>query len=140
MNGHHTSFAHRPGARLRALAAGLACLLPALVAAQGMDEAQMQQMMQQAQKMQECMGKVDQAALQKMAAEGEAFQHKVKGLCAAGKRKQAMSEAMAYAKDVGARPEVKQMRECGKMMKGMMPPMPIPEAPKDDGTHICDGF
>lgn len=131
---------NRPAARQRVPALVLACALPVAVFAQGMNEAQMQQMMEQAQKMQECMGKVDQAAIQEMAMEGQAFEQKVKGLCAAGKRKQAMKEAMAYGKRIGKNKEVKQMRECSKLMQGMMPPMPIPEAPKDDGTHICDGY
>ncbi len=107
-------------------------------AAQGMDEAQMKQMMQNAQKMQACMNEVDQSAMEAMANEGKAFQAKVESLCAAGKRKEAMAEAMTYGKRMQASPELKKMRECGKYMQGMMPDVPVPDAAKDGGKHICD--
>ena len=106
--------------------------------AQSMDQAQMQQMMENAQKMQACMSEVDQAAMEAMASDAQAFQKKIKALCAAGKREQAMSDAIAYGKQVNASPDMKKMRECGKYMQGMMPDMHIPDPTTEDGSHICD--
>ncbi len=111
-----------------------------LVAAQGMDQAQMQQMMENAQKMQACMSEVDQSAMQEMAREAQTFQAEIKALCAAGKRKQALSDAMAYGKRVSTSPEMKKMRECQKYMQGMMPDIAahVPDPETLETSHICD--
>ncbi len=111
-----------------------------LGAAQGMDQAQMQQMMENAQKMQACMSDIDQSAMQEMAREAQTFQAEIKALCAAGKRKQAMSDAMAYGKRVNASPEMKKMRGCQKYMQGMMPDIAahVPDPATLADSHICD--
>lgn len=127
--------------KLNTTAIALALALPALtqsVQAQGMDPAQMQLMMENAQKMQACMSDVDQSAMQAMARDAEAFQQEIKALCAAGKRDQAMSDAMAFAKRIKASPEMQKMQACRKYMEGMMPKIPMLDAPATGGAHICD--
>ena len=122
------------------LVALLSCGLGQSVAAQGMDQAQMQQMMENAQKMQACMSEVDQSAMEAMAREAQTFHAEIKALCAAGKRDQAMSDAMRFGKRVSASPEMLKMQVCQKHMQGMMPDMlrGLPD-PKNPGTsHICD--
>ena len=132
------TFMNRPKAVL--LIALLSSGFGPLVAAQGMDQAQMQQMMENAQKMQACMSEVDQSAMQAMAREAQTFQTEIKALCAAGKRKQAMSDAMAYGQRVNASPEMKKMQACSKYMQGMMPDISaiVPNPTANDGSHICD--
>lgn len=109
-----------------------------LVLAQGMDPAQMQLMMENAQKMQACMSEVDQSAMEAMASDAQAVQQKIKALCAAGKREQAMSDAIAYGQQVNASPEMQKMQACRKYMEGMMPKIPVLDTPTAGGTHICD--
>jgi len=109
-----------------------------LALAQGMDAAQMQQMMENAQKMQACMSEVDQSAMEAMARDAQAFQQQIKALCAAGKRDQAMSDAIAYGQQVNASPEMQKMQACRKYMEGMMPAIPLLDAPTTGGSHICD--
>lgn len=129
---------NRPAHCTPGLFALVLLLAPAFVLAQAPDEAQMRRMMEQAQKMQDCMTKVDQGAMEAMAAEGQAFSKKVEALCAAGKRDEAMSQAMDYGRRISASEEVQQMRKCGEMMKGMMPEIPMPKSPEEGGKHICD--
>lgn len=109
-----------------------------LAHAQGMDPAQMQLMMENAQKMQACMSEVDQSAMEAMARDAQAFQQKIKALCAAGKRDQAMSDAISYGQQVNASPEMQKMQACRKYMEGMMPKIPVLDSPTTDGAHICD--
>ncbi len=106
--------------------------------ATGMDSAQMQLMMENAQKMQACMSEIDASAMEAMARDAQAVQQKIKALCAAGKREQALSDAIAYGKQVNASPEMQKMQGCRQYMKGMMPKITLPDAGTKDGSHICD--
>ena len=96
-------------------------------------------MMEQAQKMQECMGKVDPSVMETMQREGQAMASRVDALCAAGKRDEAQDEAIAYGKKLNASSEFKQVRKCGEMMRGAMPQTTMP-TPEDlaKGLHVCD--
>ena len=114
--------------------------------AQGMSEEQMQQMMQNAQKMQECFGNIDESAYKELEAKGRQMESEIKALCDAGKRDEAMTTAMKYGMEMQNDPQIQQMRKCGEMMKDMMAGMPqpyIPNMPTDDEEemdHICDGM
>lgn len=106
-----------------------------------MDEAQMQQMMQQAQKMQDCMANIDQAEMDAFQKQAEEMNSEVEALCAAGKRDAAMARAMAFGKETAQNKAMQQMKKCGEGMKNMMPNMPKVAQPHDDEDkprHICD--
>ena len=106
-----------------------------------MNEAQMQQMMQQAQQMQECMANIDQAELEAFQQKAEEMDAEVKALCAAGKRDAAMARAMAFGKESMNNKVMQDMQKCGEGMKNMMPNLPRTAQPHDDRTeprHICD--
>ena len=135
---------------------GIIILFPVVVLAQGQpgtppnmsqkDIEQMQRNMQQMDmgKMQEamaCMKNIDQSALQRLDQEGRKMKAEVAALCRSGKRDQAMATAMEYGKEMMKKPEIKKMRECGKMMAGMMPQLPFEniEEKQKDG-HLCDEF
>jgi hypothetical protein len=121
----------------------LATLLPVTAFAQvsGMNEDQMQKMMQNMQKMQACIAQVDQAALRKMASDGEAMQGKVQSLCTSGKRAEAEQVAMKFAQDYVDNKEMKKLKECGEHMAGIMPDLPsIVKDIEEKGTHVCDTF
>jgi len=109
---------------------------------QRMQEMQRQMQQMDMGKMQEamaCMKDIDQSALKVLDAEGQKMKSEVEGLCKSGKRDAAQDKAMEYAKDMMSRPEMKKMRECGKMMAGMMPKMPF-ENLQEEGKnrHVCD--
>ena len=119
-------------------------MLPALAGAQNfqnMSEADMQNMMQQAQKMQVCMAGIDQSEMKKFEQRANQVQAKVETLCASGKRDEAQEEGIAFAREISSNESMKKMQTCSKMMEGMMPGMPT--MPQDasgegDNQHICD--
>ena len=122
----------------------LLLILPALAGAQnyqGMSEADMRNMMQQAEKMQACMAGIDQSELEKFELRAYQLQAKVEGLCASGKRDAAQQEGIAFAREMSSNESIKKMQTCSKMMEGVMPGMPaMLQAPSSEGDnqHICD--
>ena len=122
----------------------LMLILPALAGAQNyqnMSEADMRNMMQQAEKMQACMAGIDQSELEKLEQRANQMQTQVEGLCASGKRDEAQQEGMAFAREISSNESMKKMQTCSKMMEGVMPGMPaMLQAPSSEGDnqHICD--
>jgi membrane-bound lytic murein transglycosylase len=116
--------------------------------AQGPNEADMQKMMQQAQKMQACMANVDRSKLKALENKGRQLQAKIKEMCAAGKRDEAFSTAMREGMELANNPSVKEMRKCSDLMPdmaSMMPNLPYADAGSSAGDnkdksdkHICD--
>ena len=120
-------------------------LMPITASAQnmgGMTEAQMQQLMQQAQSMQNCMTNIDQTEMEAFQQKAEAMDAEVKALCAAGKRDAAMARAMAFGKETAQSSIMQDMKKCGEGMKNMLPNLPKTAHPTDDTSgkprHICD--
>ena len=113
-----------------------------LQADQGISEEQMQQMMEQAKKMQECMAKVDQSALDVLAVKSEKIHKEMKALCDAGNRDQAQKTAIAYSKEISTSKEMKAMKKCTEMATNMMQDMPMMQDMDKDykKLHICDGI
>ena len=119
---------------------------PGMLPNMPMDMEKMQRNMQQMDmgKMQEamaCMKNIDRSALEGLKEEGEKVKAEVGALCKSGKRNEAQDKAMAYSKEVMSRPELMKMRECSKMMAGMMPKMPFERIEKETkNSHICDDY
>jgi hypothetical protein len=121
----------------------LSLLLPVAALAQspqGMNEKDMQQMMQRMQQMQTCMQDVDQEQLKGLEQRSHQVEADIKSLCTDGKRAEAQQRAMDFGMEVSLDPNMKIMRKCGEMMQGMMPEMPIAdyEQKTAEGKHICD--
>ncbi|MDH5387842.1 MAG: hypothetical protein OEY06_05290 [Gammaproteobacteria bacterium] len=113
---------------------------------QNMDQASMEKMMQNMQKMQMCMSNINEKKLKKLQASSEKFASSIKSLCKKGKRDEAQEKAISYSEKFVNDPTMKQMKKCGAMAKGMMPDMSIILA-KDDGEnekgkedHVCDSM
>ena len=101
---------------------------------QQMDMGKMQQAMV-------CMKNIDRSALERLKGEGRKMEAEIGVLCKGGKRGEAQDKAMAYAKEMMSRPELIKMRECGKMMSGMMPQMSYERIEeKARNSHVCDGY
>ena len=111
-----------------------------------MDMERMQRNMQQMDmgKMQEamaCMKSIDRSTLEGLKEEGEKMAAEIGALCKSGKRAEAQNKAMEYGKEMMSRPELMKMRECGKMMGGMMPKMPFEHIEEEaKNSHICDKY
>ena len=131
---------------MKKLAITLLCLSPVIAIAQnpmGMNQQDMQKMMQQMHKAQACMEKIDQGRMQLLEQEATAFESKMRSLCAAGKRSEAQSQAIAFGQKMMNDIAVKQIQNCTKnmvdSMKGMMPPNVIDEMVDDySKKHVCD--
>jgi len=116
-------------------------LLPVVTLAQqsSMNEQDMQKMMEQAQKMQACMQGLDQNELKRLEQSSHQMEAEIKALCADGKRQEAENKAMAYAMEISKDPTVTTMRQCGEMMKGVLPQMPfVNQDATSSSKHICD--
>lgn len=135
--------------QIRSIAIGslLACAPLALFAQQGagqMSDQQMQAMMAYAQAMQSCAANIDDASMQSRSAQ---MHEEMKQLCAAGKRDEAQSRAIAYGQEMAADPSMKAMQECMKKAESLKPDIPGMEAPPtddftqfDQSHHVCDGL
>lgn len=107
----------------------------------GMSEEQMQEMMQNARKMQECFEDIDRSAFDKLEQEGKRAQAEIEALCEAGKRDEAQAKAMAYGRKISESEEMQEIQKCGAMMEGMMDNMPAMMQESFDEEkhgHICD--
>ncbi|MCB1983852.1 MAG: hypothetical protein H6936_09635 [Burkholderiales bacterium] len=106
-----------------------------------LNQEQMQQLMQQAQQMQACMSRIDQTAMIEMGQKAQAMEGKIKSLCQANKRDEALSTAIEFGRSMANDENIKIARECGEMTKGMLPRMEFPTSKEDTkNRHICDGY
>ena len=105
----------------------------------GMNEGDMKNMMQQMQKMQSCMAKIDQKKIQGLEQRTNQFMEAVQSLCANGKWGEAQEKAISFAKEMENSTVMKTMKKCGDMMKDMMPEMSHMDQFIDDpNQHVCD--
>jgi len=109
----------------------------------GLDSKQMQNMMQKAQDMQNCMQNVDQAEMQALEKQGKKMQAEVKKLCVAGKRDEALNVAIEYSQKMAQSAAIEEMKKCGEMMQEIMPD--LSRFSKEQSTdnsdgHLCDNW
>ncbi len=107
----------------------------------GMDPQQMQALMLQAQQMQQCMQQVDQAELKLFEQKAQGVADKIKALCAAGKRDEAVAEGMAFAGEIKSNQSLQQIQQCAEPMKAMLPQltqMAETYAEENGSSHPCD--
>ena len=125
------------------LLAAIALIAPLQIQAQqpAIGQEQMQQMMQQAGQMQACFAKIDQQALMAIGEKARVMESEVRALCQAGKRSEAQRKAIAFGIKMSKDKNVKAARECGEMVRGMLPKMDYPVSEDDfKDQHLCDGF
>jgi hypothetical protein len=117
-------------------------LIPVMAAAQnyqGMNEEDMQKMMEQMKKMEACMQHVDQTKLKALEQRSRTFKSEVKSLCDSGERDTAQKKAIVFGKEFANDPTMKEMTRCSDMMKGMIPEMPPMDKDTDySDHHVCD--
>ncbi len=138
---------------MKKLTASYLVLAPIAAIAQnpyaGINQADMQNMMQQMQEAQVCMEKIDREKLQKLENRGIQFESEMKSLCASGKRNQAQSEAIKFSREILDNQSIQELRNCTKNMQGMMKNMAqqihqsMPTIIQDrdySNEHVCDGL
>lgn len=107
----------------------------------GFADANIQQMMQEAKKMEACIKNVDHDALDKLINRGAKLEETVKELCSVDGRDEAQLMAVDYIKEVESSKELAALRECGTMASKMMGDLPLginsPDSLGDD-EHVCD--
>ena len=107
----------------------------------GMNEADMQRMMQQMEKMQSCMEKVDQNKLKQIEQRSRQMEAEMKSLCADGKRDEAQKKAISFGKEMANDPTLKTMMKCGENMKGIMPEMSFEDLVEESSdVQVCDSL
>jgi len=107
--------------------------------APNMNEQNMQQMMEQAKKMQACMQNVDKSRFPELERKSRAVEAEVKSLCAEGKRDRAEQRAIDFAMEMSQDKDLQTMRKCGEMMQEVMPQMPLADFERSArDKHICD--
>lgn len=120
----------------------LCLLLPVTALAQNypaMNEADMQKMMQQMEKMQSCMAKIDQGKLEALGVRSEQMEAEINALCVQGKRDEAQQKAMAYGKEIANDATMKAMMKCTEGLQGMMPEMSFKGLDEEAADQqICD--
>lgn len=108
----------------------------------GMNQAQMQKMMQQMQNMQTCMQKIDKTEMKAFEQRAGTMESEVKALCAQGQRDKAQSVAMAFGMDIAQSPSLQEMKKCSEHMKGFVPKIPAANSVDSDNEpspkHVCD--
>ncbi len=90
--------------------------------------------------MQKCMRDIDQSAMESLAHRSQEIELKIKSLCQAGKRDEAQNLAIEFGREIAANEEMEKMQRCGKMMRGMIPPINLPSEQEMKQHHICDGY
>lgn len=104
----------------------------------GMDGMNMQQMMAQMNKMQQCLMQVDEATLRDYERRIYKLEPELKALCKAGKRDEAQQKAIKFGKEVASSDAVKTIQACTKNMQinAFMPTLPDFDNLGD--RHICE--
>ena len=97
----------------------------------------MENMMQEMQKMQTCMAKINFDSLAALQEEAVSVQQNIDELCKQGKREKAQSTAINFSDKVMKYPAIVQLKQCSKgtSMQSMM------QMSKQDfkNHHVCDG-
>lgn len=124
----------------------LVLLSPVVANAQfptAINEADMQKMMADMQKVEACYKKIDQGEIQALQQKSEAKLNEIQGLCKAGKRSEAQSQALAFATSMLNDSTVKKVKACAEKipssLKAMIPtPVDYQNYEKTSDVHVCD--
>ncbi len=90
-----------------------------------MDEEEMEAMMAQMQKLQDCIQRIDQSEITAMEQRAKEIAAEVKALCADGKRDQAQEQIITFSKKLAKTPALQELKRCGEISTGMAPMIPL---------------
>jgi len=120
-----------------------ALLLPVVLLAQdfgGMNQQDMQKMMEQARAARVCMEKIDQNELEKLKVRGEEISAEIAALCDGGDKAKARSVAVAYAKEIEAESVLQELKGCTGLIEQQIPMLAWSELedPGSKYTDVCE--
>lgn len=98
----------------------------------------MQQMMLQMQKMQQCLMQIDEAELRRYESQIAKLEPELRGLCQQGQRDKAQAIALDFAKQIAQSESVKIIEACTKNMQANAFMPKLPDFENLDGRHVCD--
>jgi len=101
----------------------------------------MQDMMEEMQKLQACMAKIDQSHFGDIEDRQHQFQEEVRSLCASGNRDAAQKRAIVFGTEMSNHPAIKEIRECGKLGESDVAKEIVSDMAfnmEESNTHICD--
>jgi len=133
----------------------LAVCLPSLVAAQDagvidqetidsvinqVDPATVDAVVQQAQKVQACLAKLDQAEVARLKAEADAKASEIRAMCTNDERAEAQSQAVAFGKQLEQEPVVIEAKACIGIAGLAIPQTTWAQLEDSETaqTHVCD--
>ena len=107
---------------------------------QQIDPSSLNVLIQQAQNVQACMAKIDQAEMERVRAAATAKAEEVQAMCASGERAGAQSEAVAFGKQLVEEPVLLEMKACLGIAGLEIPQMTWAELENSETTqtHVCD--
>ena len=127
---------------MKIFAITLLYIIPITVIAQnpmGMDADEVQKMMQNIKKAQECMAKVDRSEQLTLEVKQMRFEDAVKSLCASGKRDAAQKRALLYEKEIANNSMLKALEKCNQLMGSLAEEMSSMDHDEDySKQHVCD--
>ena len=127
---------------MKTFAITLLYLIPITVLAQNpmaMDADEVQKMMRNLKKAQECMAKVDRSEQLTLETKQMRFEEAVRSLCASGKRDAAQKRALLFEKEMSNSTLLKALNKCNQLMGSMAEEMSSMDHDEDySKQHVCD--
>lgn len=107
----------------------------------GMNDARMQEMMNEMKKVETCMAGVDKAAIEGLGKRAEKLEQTFIKLCGEGKKDAAQKKLISFANDVNNHGEIKKMRQCfDKIDNPMMRQSMQQKFEINTKQHICESI
>ena len=105
----------------------------------------MAQMPANVQEAVDCMGSLEQSAMEEMGKRGEEVGNQIEALCDKGDESAAREVALTYVKEMTESDAMEEMRRCSEMMREAMPGMQTPEIPctetlEREAENICENI
>ncbi len=97
-----------------------------------MDEEEMQNMMAQMQKLQDCIQQIDHTEITAAEERAREIADEVKELCANGEHDQAQERVITFSKKLAKSSALQELKRCGELSTGMAPMMPLLDQYKAD--------
>ena len=107
----------------------------------GMDDVATQKMMEEMQKLQDCMANIDQSQFGDIERRQQQFEQEVRPLCASGRRDEAQKRAIKFGREMAGHPAIKEISKCSKLVNSDMAKEMLPDTDfNSEGldTHVCD--
>ena len=107
----------------------------------GINDPAMQKMMEEMQKYEKCMSKIQQSQFLEMQRLQEQFEEEVRALCASGNRDKAQKRAIKFGKEMSNHPVITEISKCGKLLTSELAKEELEDMDFDyesSSINVCD--